>query len=196
MKKHKPVLLIDQDDVLVEYIKAVTEAFNEKHKTKFKCTDCDRWDLISVFGEGISEVMHEPELFRNLEPVKDALEVFERLYRSDLFELYIVTAAQPCVVEAKFDWIQKYLPYFPTTRVIVCSVKNMIKGDYLLDDGMHNIRAFADTGGTPIVFNRPHNCQDGKEFQRIYGWKEFEKFILETCYGNTENYLPKEEEAI
>lgn len=196
MKKRKPIVLIDQDDVLAEYIKAIAEAFNKKHGTKFQCTDCKSWDLISVFGEGICEIMHEPDLFRKLEPVKDALEVFERLYKSELFDMYIVTAAQPSSVEAKFEWIQKYMPYFPLTKVIVCSVKNMIKGDYLLDDGMHNIRAFAEAGGTSIVFNRPHNYNDGKEFQRIYGWKEFEEFITEECYGVEEEYMETEEKAI
>ena len=65
MKEEKYTLLIDQDDVLAEYIQGVTDAYNEK-----------------------------------------------------------------------------YLPFFPIDRVIICKRKSVIKGDFLLDDGMHNIEEF------------------------------------------------------
>lgn len=164
---HKPVLLIDQDDVLAEYIKGVVEAFNEKYRTHFKSSQCTNWDLTTVFGEEIKTVMHEPQLFSNLKPVPDAIEIFERLYKSNLFEMYIVTAAHPRSVEAKYEWIKKYMPYFPESNIIVSSAKFMIKGDYLLDDGMHNIRAFAEVGGKPIIFRRPHNEKERGVYQSI-----------------------------
>ncbi len=182
MKKNKPVILIDQDDVLAEYIAGVTTAFNKKYGTQFQPSECRNWNLEVLFGNEIETVMHEPELFRNLEATPYALEVFERLYFSNLFELYIVTAANPRAVEAKHEWIKEHLPFFPLNRVIICSCKHMVKGDYLLDDGMHNIEDFCKSGGTPIVFERPHNAMLEHPFQKVKGWLEFEKFILETCY--------------
>lgn len=184
MSTNKPVLLIDQDDVLAEYIEGVVEAYNKKYGTNFKPSQCNSWDLVSIFGEEITTVMHEPELFRNLKPVPHAIETFERLYRSNLFEMYIVTAAHPRSVEAKYEWLRKYMPFLPQSNIIVSSAKFMIKGDYLLDDGMHNIKAFAQTGGKPIVFDRPHNMNKGKEFVSINNWLEFEKIIMEECYGD------------
>lgn len=56
--------------------------------------------------------MHRPKLFRELEPVANAIEVFERLYKSNLFEMYIVTAAHPSSVEPKHEWIKEYMPFF------------------------------------------------------------------------------------
>ena len=145
MKKY--TLLIDQDDVLAEYIQGVTQAYNEKYNTCISAKECVSWDLYQVFGEEVETVMHEPDLFRKLEPVKDAIEVFKRLYTSNLFEMYIVTAANAKSVPAKVEWIKEHLPFFPIDRVIICQRKNMIKGDFLLDDGMHNIEAFAKDGG-------------------------------------------------
>jgi 5'(3')-deoxyribonucleotidase len=187
MANNKPILLIDQDDVLAEYILGVTVAFNKKYGTHLRAEDCDSWDLCSVFGETIDTVMHEPELFRSLLPAKNALEVFERLYHSNLFEMYIVTAANPKTVEAKYEWIASYLPFFPQSRIIVCSHKFMIKGDFLLDDGMHNIQDFFNTGGTPIVFERPHNAHLKHQFKTVQNWIDFEKFIINTCYLDKEN---------
>lgn len=197
MSQGKITLLIDQDDVLAEYIGAVTEAFNKKYDTHFKKEDCVRWDLYSVFGEKIETVMHEPELFRNLEPTKDALEVFQRLYESNLFDMYIVSAAHPSAVEAKFEWIRKHLPFFPIKHFIICSCKSRIKGDYLLDDGMHNILEFEAAGGKGIVFERPHNREGSEGYISVSGWKAFEKYIIETCYPEkAENYFMEHDIAI
>ncbi len=181
MESKKYTLLIDQDDVLAEYIQGVAEAYNEKYHTHITAEDCICWNLHEVFGPEIETIMHEPDLFRNLKPVKNALEVFERLYKSELFEMYIVTAANPSCVPAKMDWIKKYLPFFPTDRVIFCQRKNMIKGDFLLDDGMHNIESFLEAGGKPIIFNRPHNRLCGEGIPRVKNWLEFEVLINNLC---------------
>lgn len=188
MKKQKVTLLIDQDDVLAEYIKGVTEAFNQKYHTHHKAEDCIRWNLQSIFGEEIDSVMHEPELFRKLEPVPYAIEVFERLYMSGLFNMYIVTAAHPRSVEAKYEWIREYLPFFPEKQIIVCSSKFMVKGDYLLDDGMHNIIDFQKNGGKSIVFERPHNKEERLSFRSVSDWRRFEEYIIYECYPEEADY--------
>lgn len=185
----KYTLLIDQDDVLAEYILGVVEAYNAKYETDFKTTDCKTWDLCSVFGTQIETVMHEPKLFRELKPVSHALEVFERLYRDERFDIYIVTAAHLSCVEAKSEWLKEYLPFFPEDHFIVCRKKNMIKGDFLLDDGMHNIEAFAKAGGTPIVFDRPHNARHKGPYRRVKDWLQFEQLILDLCKDDEEQAI-------
>ena len=197
MSQQKVTLLIDQDDVLAEYIGAVTEAFNKKYHTHFKKEDCVKWDLYSVFGDKIETVMHEPKLFRNLEPTKNAIETFKRLYESGLFDMYIVSAAHPKVVEAKLEWIKQHLPFFPTKHFIVCSCKSRIRGDYLLDDGMHNIEEFEAAGGKGVVFERPHNKYERKNYVSVADWLEFERYIIETCYPEKVNeYYAKHDIAI
>ena len=182
MGKQKPILLIDQDDVLAEYILEVTHRFNDKFGSSYHPNDCIRWDLVSIFGEGILDIMYSPEIFRELVPVKHAIETFKRLYDSNLFEMFIVTAAIPSAVPHKHEWIRQYMPFFPEKNVIICVEKQMIKGDFLLDDGLHNIEAFANGGGTSIIFDRPHNqlCKDAHK--RVKGWLEFEAYIMDTCY--------------
>lgn len=197
LQARKPILLVDQDDVLAEYIKGVIVEFNKEYDTDFTIEDCVDWDLVSIFGEQILDAMHRPKLFRELEPVANAIEVFERLYKSNLFEMYIVTAAHPSSVEPKHEWIKEYMPFFPLNHVIVCSKKQMIKGDYLLDDGLHNIKDFAEVGGTPIIFDRPHNRKEGIDYTRIGNWLEFEEWIMNECYpGQYTHYFEKEETAI
>ena len=118
----KITLLIDQDDVIAQYISAVTKAYNQKYNTTIKEEECISWNLYTLFGEEVETVMHEPDLFRGLEPMPYALETFERLYKSNLFEMYIVTAAHPDTVAAKHEWIEKHLPFFPKNHIIVCII--------------------------------------------------------------------------
>ena len=192
MNRDKVILLIDQDDVLAEYIQEVTRVYNEKYGTNITADMCNNWNLHQVFGQNIETVMHDPEIFRNLKPTKDAVEVFSRLYFSGLFEIYIVTAAQAGSVEAKHEWINNYFPFFPEEHIIICRKKFMVRGDFLLDDGMHNIDGFAKKGGTPVIFNRAHNLNCESNYKRVSGWKEFEKFIMEQTYPDKieEYYMP------
>ena len=197
MNKGKITILIDQDDVLAEYIKEVTRVYNDKYGTNITTDMCNNWNLHEVFGEKIETVMHDPEIFRNLEPTKDAVDVFTRMYFSELFEMYIVTAAQAGSVEAKHEWINRYLPFFPEEHIIICKKKGMIKGDFLLDDGMHNIKDFANSGGTPIVFNRAHNLDFNVEYNRVSGWVEFERLILEQTYPEKiEEYYKQSQQKV
>ncbi len=182
----KYTLLIDQDDVLAEYIQGVTDDYNKKYKTNISSEACVNWDLHLVFGDRVDTIMHSPDLFRRLKPVEGALEVFERLYKSNMFEMFIVTAANPICVPAKFEWIRKYMPYFPEENVIVCKKKDMVKGDFILDDGMHNIEDFYRAGGIPIIFDRPHNRGRGDGMHRVKSWYEFETLIMELVNENEE----------
>ena len=40
MQARKPILLVDQDDVLAEYIKGVIVEFNKEYDTDFTIEDC------------------------------------------------------------------------------------------------------------------------------------------------------------
>ena len=72
-----------------------------------------------------------------------------------------------------------------------------VKGDFLLDDCLHNIKDFAEVGGTPIIFDRPHNRKEGIDYTRIGNWLEFEEWIMNECYpGQYTHYFEKEETAI
>lgn len=48
LQERKPILLVDQDDVLAEYIKGVIVEFNKEYDTDFTIEDCVDWDLVSI----------------------------------------------------------------------------------------------------------------------------------------------------
>ena len=54
--------------------------------------------------------------------------------------------------------------------------KSLICGDYLLDDGAHNVKAFLY--GTAILFDAPHNKHE-KWFPRVSNWEQAVDLILD-----------------
>ena len=184
LEKRLPRILIDQDNVLAELIPEVIKRFNKTYGVNRSHEECIEWDLTNIFGPEIEDIFFEEGLFRDLKPVDGALEVFERLYKSGKYDIYIVTASEPFAYGEKVQWLQKHLPFFPIKNLIACHRKDAVWGDILLDDGAHNIKAF-DGIGEPIVFDRPNN-RSLEGYKRVYDWYEFEDYINMKFYGHNE----------
>lgn len=111
----KKILLIDMDGVLVELGK---ESFEEnKRKNGF---------------------------FLNQKPVKGAQEAFKKL--SLIYDCYIVSTpvwSNPECWKEKRLWVEKHLGKQAEKRLVLTHHKNLIKGDYLIDDSFkHGVDKF------------------------------------------------------
>lgn len=177
-----PRILVDQDDVLALFVDGLVKKFNKRFKTNYTPQDCNQWNLENVFGPEVWDIVHKKGFFRDLEPVPGAIEVFQRLYTSGRYDMFIVTASEPSAYMEKVEWLQHYMPFFSIDKhFIACKTKDAVWGDVLLDDGLHNIQAFIGIGES-IIFNRPHN-QHLIGFKRIYDWYEFEFYIENKFYS-------------
>jgi 5'(3')-deoxyribonucleotidase len=70
-------------------------------------------------------------------------------------EVYIVTATEIEHVEEKMKKLLfRYFPFLDWGQVIITRRKQLIRGDILIDDGIHNLE-----GGDyrKILFTAPHN---------------------------------------
>lgn len=94
----------------------------------------------------------------------------------------IVTASHHRTVHAKCDYcILKYFDFLDWNDIIICSNKQLIKGNILIDDNINNL-----IGGEykPILFTAPHNKNIGNELlniPRVDNWKD--------CYDLIKSYL-------
>ena len=188
LKDRLPRILVDQDDVLAAFVDGLVEKFNERFGTQFSSNDCRQWNLEKTFGKQVWDIVYKKGFFRSLKPVPGALETFKRLYTSDRYDMFIVTASEPEAYVEKVDWIKHYMPYFNIDKhFIACKSKDAVWGDILLDDGMHNIEAFYGIGES-VVYNRPHN-QHLVGYKRVYNWREFEDYVEQKFYSASENKI-------
>ena len=122
----KKIVWIDMDGVLVDFNGHVEETIskNEFLKTAYK----GRYD-------------HIPGIFRNPKPVEGAIEAINKLAESGKYELYIATAApwgNPMAAMDKRFWIEEYFGDLFYKKMAVTHLKNMLIGDYLIDDRTAN----------------------------------------------------------
>lgn len=85
----------------------------------------------------------QPLFFRNLEPVEGAIEAVKRL--AERFDVYILTRGpwdHPIAWGEKVEWVEQWLGEPFKHRVIICSHKWVVNGDYLVDDKLENQQLF------------------------------------------------------
>ena len=122
MKKR---LFIDMDGVLVD-LKGEINKFSEMMP-----------GLVNRYGADIDKI---PGLFKDPAPIRGAADAFNRL--SEVFDVYILSTApwdNPDAWTHKRLWIAKHFDEkLIRKRLILCHHKQLMIGDYLIDDRRFN----------------------------------------------------------
>ena len=94
-----------------------------------------------------------PNIFRHAPPIEGAIEAVRKLEESGKYELYIATAApwgNPSAAMDKRLWIVEHFGELFVKRMAITHLKNMLIGDYLIDDRTKN--GAGEFTGTHIHF--------------------------------------------
>lgn len=179
----KPILLVDQDDVLACFIDKVLEIYNKRYGTNYKNEDITDWNLDNILGKEVLEIMYDPNIFVELSPIVEGIETIKLLLEKNMFDVYIVTAAHPSTCFNKFLWVRGYMPFFNSNHIIFTYQKHLVNGDVLIDDGLHNVLGFKDR--YTILVNTSRN-KDFKELPekctRAYNWLDITNTLLDIFY--------------
>ena len=175
------IILVDMDDTIERLLEAWVRGVNRKYGTDASYDDVTSWDVSAAFPgltweQGYAVPM-EPGFWRTVEPIPGAAESLRRLMQAG-HEVFIVTAT-PCdaVPEKMNDLLFRCFPFLSWDHVIVTSHKQMIRGDVLIDDGVHNLEGGAYA---KILMTAPHNRQYDAEANgmiRVDNWTQVEEAI-------------------
>lgn len=151
-------VLIDIDDVMNDLLPAWCEYLNRHNDLNVKPDDITDWDITKFFPtlkpEKIFRPLSSEYFWSTVKPKDGAVEHVKKLL-DDGFNVYLCTTTSYINIAPKFEHvIKRYFPYIPWKKVVVTSNKQMIKADFLVDDGIHNLE-----GGnyTKILVSMPHN---------------------------------------
>lgn len=171
------------DDVLENLTTAWVAYLNRKYGTEVSPEDIVDWSVDRFFPElsrqQVYEALMDDELWRAVRPLEDAPEVLQELIR-DGHDVFVVTNSHYRALTAKMeDVLFAYFPFLTWDQVIIARNKQMVRGDILIDDGVHNL-----VGGDyiKILMDRPHNRSFDAEaagMYRVSGWREIYSLITQ-----------------
>lgn len=172
VRNKKGIIGVDQDDVLAELLPKWIDTYNKLYGDKLCVDDIKTWNIHQYVkpccGEKIYDILSFHKFYRDLKVVLHSQEVLKEL--SEDYDIYIITDAMASRMsfKAKFDWLQENFPFISKSHYIFTGDKSIFKGDYLIDDGVHNLEKFSGKG---LLFTQPHNEKCDK-FERFNNWLE------------------------
>ena len=174
-------ILVDMDDTIEQLLKAWVSRANEKFGRSVTLDEITDWNVAAPYPgisrEDIYGVTYEKGFWESIEPMPGAAEALKH-FMDEGHDVYIVTATEPEHVEEKMKGLLfRYFPFISWRQVIITSCKQLIRGDVLIDDGIHNLE-----GGEykKIMFTAPHNRfydAEANGMIRVNTWDEVVEII-------------------
>ena len=182
------IILVDMDDTIEQLLKRWVARANEKYGQNITPDQITSWDVSEPYPglnkKEIYSVTYEPGFWSGVEPMPGAAEALKH-FMDEGHEVYVVTATEPEHLEEKMKGLLfRYFPFITWDRVIVTGRKQMIRGDVLIDDGVHNLEG---GGYRKILFTAPHNRAYDAEANgmvRADTWDEVVRIIDGMTEGN------------
>lgn len=136
-------ILVDMDDTIENLAEAWVAYLNARHQTSTNLSDITDWDISKAFPTLTKEQVYAP-LFEDafwswVKPMEGASEALQKLI-ADGHTVLIVTTSNYQTLAAKMEQVLfHYFPFLTWNDVIITAHKQLIKGDVLIDDGIHNL---------------------------------------------------------
>jgi 5'(3')-deoxyribonucleotidase len=174
-------ILVDMDDVLEQLVEGMLRYVNAKYGTAVSPEDIVEWNLAKAFPTLTREMVYSPEydesFWQTVDPMPGADRILRRLLREG-HEIYVVTATEYETLKQKMDdLLFRWFPYLDWSHVIITANKQMIRGDVLIDDGIHNLEGWEYK---KIMFTAPHNRfydAEANGMIRVNTWEEAVRII-------------------
>lgn len=169
-------ILVDMDDVMTNLLEVWTKFLGDIYGVYVNKDDIKEWDMRVAYptltSEQIYSVTNDERLWKEVRPIPGAVEYLQALKYHDGHDIYIVTAAHYGSIEYRVKHvIEKYFPFIPYENVIVASRKQMVIGDFLIDDNPLNLISGTYKG---ILFDAVHNREFNTEKFNIVRAKSWE----------------------
>jgi 5'(3')-deoxyribonucleotidase len=171
------------DEVLNTLLESWVEYLNARFGKNAKAEDINAWDLRCIYPDLTDEEVNSPlydGVFWEMVRVKPhSVEALKEMV-DDGHEVFIVTAQLVYqTIPEKMDWLFEKFPYLLWDNVIITRRKQLVKGDVLIDDAVHNLE-----GGDymKILMDCPNNRRydaEGNGMYRVYDLKEAYRIIKE-----------------
>jgi len=174
---HRKRVIIDMDDVLAD---ATGQFINYYEKefglrvTKESLFFKDEMMRFPDHHDAVYRFTFQKNFFRMMEVNENSQEVVRNLNQK--YQVFIVSSAMefPNSLAEKLEWLAEHFPFLHWKQFVFCGSKEIVHGDYMIDDLPHNLETF---NGEKLLFTAPHNMQFN-HFKRMNNWREIGELLL------------------
>ena len=151
-------ICVDMDEVIADALAEHLLRYNETSREQITKDDLHGkwiWDVVSRTGMMWSTPICGRRIFlRCWMVMPESQRVLRRLQKK--YEVFIATAAMevPTSFQAKYAWLGRHFPFIPSSHIVYCGDKGILRADYLIDDNPRQLRRFQGEG---ILYSSPHN---------------------------------------
>jgi 5'-nucleotidase len=175
--KYKGIIVVDTDEVIRKFVSQVTKIYNKEFPENQTNTDSlTAWSLSEYFPlikdiQNYFDIIHPQEIYEHAE-IYEGAQVFLLKLRELGYFVVLASAQIPENHQYTIAWYKKHKLVYDA--ICFTKDKSIFHADYLLDDGVHNLKSFRH--GMPIAMDRGWN----KEWRgaRVSSFDEFIKFII------------------
>lgn len=179
-------IVSDIDDTIECLLDAWCDWLDKEYGLNVQPHQVKDWGMDLAFPTLSDEQIYEPlnleEFWETVKPRKDAMIYLEKLYNEG-YNIYLCTSTHYKNVAMKYEIIiKRYFPYVDWDHVIIAKDKHMIKCDYIIDDGVHNLIDCKNC--IKILMTAPYNESFDAEkncIHRVDNWAQIYD-IIKTCY--------------
>ncbi len=167
-------IIIDMDEVLADVIPKFTTLYKKYFGKELQPADYAGMKIYDLPGAAhIRNHLHDKGFFLDLPVMPHAREVVRWL--SGHYDIYIATSAMefPNSLPDKYEWLRREFPFIHWRNLIFCGSKEILTGDYMIDDHVSNVARF---GGKPLLYTASHNLHE-RRFTRVNNWLEVRAFF-------------------
>jgi 5'(3')-deoxyribonucleotidase len=191
MNSSRPIIAVDMDEVIADALGEHLIRYNRDfaHEGTPDLTTDDlrgkwMWDVVPAHRLAkVQSYIDSEDFFAVLPVMPDSQRVLERL--QSRYEIFIATAAMevPASFNSKYEWLAEHFPFIPTSNIVFCGDKSIIRANYLIDDNPRQLARFSSTHpGEPrregILYSSPANVHV-TGYRRVDNWLDVEAMFLD-----------------
>ena len=191
---------IDQDSTIYDLSSPWYAAHNKDYpQHDLRVEDVNGWDTSAICKRvecpaDIYSYFNLPEVWSNGQVIDGAKEIIDRWHNQNIADLGILTtAANGMSMPYKIEWINNNFPYIKDIIIGISHTKHLIRGDILIDDGVHNLTKWQ---GVKILYNQPWNQESN--ILRAMDWKHVDIYVRDAIelLDDTYTYTHKQVQTI
>jgi 5'(3')-deoxyribonucleotidase len=186
MTQPRKIIAVDMDEVIADALAEHLVRYNRDFGTNLTTDDLHGrwiWDYVPPDRlNTLEQYMRSDDFFSVLDVMPEAQRVLARLQQK--YEVFIATAAMevPSSFTPKFNWLAQHFPFIPTSHIVFCGDKSILRADFLIDDNPRQLQRFEDHRipgheREGILFTSPANV-NVTGYRRVNDWLDVEKMFL------------------